>query len=82
VRDSGPQNASPDFQRLIQDALDSLPPELRHRISNVEIVVKDEPPGQRLLGLYQGVPLTRRSSTYSGALDVLRTRGGAKAPTG
>jgi len=30
-------------------------------MSNVEIVVEDEPPpGQRLLGLYQGVPLTER----------------------
>jgi predicted Zn-dependent protease with MMP-like domain len=32
-------------------------------------VVEDEPPpGQPLLGLYQGVPLTRRTSGYSGAL--------------
>ena len=38
-------------------------------MSNVEIVVEDEPPpGRRLLGLYQGVPLTRRGSGYSGAL--------------
>jgi hypothetical protein len=30
-------------------------------MSNLEMVVEDEPPpGQRLLGLYQGVPLTRR----------------------
>jgi len=49
--------------------LDSLPRELRDRISNVEVVVEDEPPnGQPLLGLYQGVPLTRRGSGYSGAL--------------
>ena len=53
----------------MQEALDSLPRELRDRISNVEIVVEDEPPaGQPLLGLYQGVPLTRRGSGYSGAL--------------
>jgi predicted Zn-dependent protease with MMP-like domain len=38
-------------------------------MSNVAIVVEDEPPpGQRLLGLYQGVPLTRRSSHYGGVL--------------
>ena len=38
-------------------------------MSNVEIVVEDEPPlGQRLLGLYQGVPLTRRSSQYGAVL--------------
>jgi predicted Zn-dependent protease with MMP-like domain len=53
----------------VQEALDSLPPELRARMSNVEIVVDDEPPpGQPLLGLYQGVPLTRRSSQYGGVL--------------
>lgn len=53
----------------MQDALDSLPTELRDRLSNVEVVVEDEPPaGQPLLGLYQGVPLTRRGSNYSGAL--------------
>ena len=53
----------------VQEALDSLPRNLRERISNVEIVVEEEPPpGQPLLGLYQGVPLTRRSSQYGGVL--------------
>jgi predicted Zn-dependent protease with MMP-like domain len=62
-------DAAPDFEQLIQDTLDSLPPELRGRLSNVEVVVEAEPPpGQPLLGLYQGVPLTRRTSSYSGAL--------------
>jgi predicted Zn-dependent protease with MMP-like domain len=54
---------------VIQETLDALPPELRDQISNLEIVVEAEPPpGQRLLGLYQGVPLTRRGVNYSGAL--------------
>ena len=58
-----------DFEQIVQEALDSLPAELRDRMSNVELVVEDEPPpGQRLLGLYQGVPLTRRGINYSGAL--------------
>jgi predicted Zn-dependent protease with MMP-like domain len=53
----------------VQDALDSLPRELRDQISNVEIVVEEEPPaGRPLLGLYQGIPLTRRSSQYGGVL--------------
>lgn len=57
------------FEAAIDEALDSLPAELRSAISNVEIVVEDEPPdGQRLLGLYRGVPLPRRTSTYSGML--------------
>lgn len=57
------------FDEAITDALNSVPAKLRAAISNVEIVVEDEPPdGQRLLGLYQGVPLSRRTSAYSGVL--------------
>ena len=57
------------FGEYAQDALDSLPSDLRAQMSNVEIVVEDEPPpGQPLLGLYQGVPLTRRGSYYGGVL--------------
>jgi predicted Zn-dependent protease with MMP-like domain len=57
------------FGRLVQEALDSLPADLRNAISNVELVVEDEPPnGQPLLGLYQGVPLTRRGTGYGGVL--------------
>jgi predicted Zn-dependent protease with MMP-like domain len=38
-------------------------------MSNVEIVIEHEPPaGQPLLGLYQGVPLTRRGSSYGAVL--------------
>ncbi|MDX6450411.1 MAG: hypothetical protein QOH16_460 [Gaiellaceae bacterium] len=60
---------APDFQQVIQETLDSLPPDLHGRISNLEILVEDEPPaGQPLLGLYQGVPLTRRTSNYSATL--------------
>ena len=58
-----------DFDQVIRETIDSLPDDLRASISNVEIVVEDEPPpGQRLLGLYQGIPLTRRGINYSGAL--------------
>jgi predicted Zn-dependent protease with MMP-like domain len=54
-----------DFEQCVQEALDSLPVELRDYMSNVAIVVEDEPPdGQPLLGLYQGVPMTRRGSSY------------------
>jgi len=57
------------FEEYVADALDSLPPDLRSQMSNVELVVEDEPaPGQPLLGLYQGVPLTRRGAYYAGAL--------------
>jgi len=57
------------FGEYAKDALDSLPADLLAQMSNVEIVVEDEPPsGQPLLGLYQGVPLTRRGSYYGGVL--------------
>jgi predicted Zn-dependent protease with MMP-like domain len=58
-----------DFEQEALLALDALPPELRRAMSNVTIVFEDEPPdGEPLLGLYQGVPLTRRTSGYAGAL--------------
>jgi len=62
-------DASETFEHSVQDALDSLPSDLRSRMSNVAIVVADEPPpGQPLLGLYEGVPLTQRGSSYGGVL--------------
>lgn len=58
-----------DFEQAVRDALASLPAELRDAMSNVEIVVEDEPPaGMPLLGLYEGVPLTRRGAFYGGVL--------------
>jgi len=58
-----------DFERCVEEAVESLPTDLRAFMSNVELVVEDEPPpGMPLLGLYQGVPLTRRGSAYAGVL--------------
>jgi predicted Zn-dependent protease with MMP-like domain len=57
------------FEEAIDNALNSLPADLRAAMSNVAILVEDEPPdGRPLLGLYRGVPLPRRSRTYSGVL--------------
>jgi predicted Zn-dependent protease with MMP-like domain len=57
------------FEEHVEQAVASLPPELRAEMSNVEIVVEPEPPpGQPLLGLYQGIPLTQRTGGYAGAL--------------
>jgi len=59
------------FETMIADALDSIPAELAGAIDNVAIVVADWPsPGRggALLGLYEGVPLTRRDpNAYAGA---------------
>jgi len=55
-----------DFERSIAQALDSLPADLRGFMSNVAIVVEEEPPpGLPLLGLYQGLPLTTRGRGYA-----------------
>jgi predicted Zn-dependent protease with MMP-like domain len=65
----GVHDSYAEFDGYAQDALDSLPPDLRARMSNVGIVIEEEPPaGQPLLGLYQGVPLTRRGSSYGAVL--------------
>jgi predicted Zn-dependent protease with MMP-like domain len=57
-----------EFEEHVADALDTLPPELAARFSNVVVVVEDEnPEDPELLGLYEGVALTEREH-YSGAL--------------
>jgi predicted Zn-dependent protease with MMP-like domain len=56
------------FEELVSEALDGLPPRLGRMMRNVAVTVEHEdgPPG--LLGLYCGVPLTRRTSSYGGVL--------------
>ncbi len=55
------------FEELAGEALDSIPEGLARYMDNVAVVVEDRsPPGQRLFGLYQGVPLTSRGNHYSG----------------
>ena len=58
-----------DFEQAVRTAIDTLPPELRDAMSNVDIVVdEDAPATSNILGLYQGIPLTRRGSSYGGVL--------------
>ena len=63
------------FEQLVAKAVDSLPDEFHSRLENIDVVVEDQPTprqlavlGKRrretLLGLYEGVPLTRRSRHY------------------
>ena len=55
------------FGLLVERALAELPPALAARMSNVTVAIEDEPPvGMPLLGLYHGVPLTRRGAGYAG----------------
>jgi predicted Zn-dependent protease with MMP-like domain len=57
-----------EFEESVEAAVETLPDDLRDAMSNVAIVVEDEPPaGEPLLGLYEGIPLTARTSSYAGA---------------
>ncbi|MEX2007629.1 MAG: metallopeptidase family protein [Candidatus Levyibacteriota bacterium] len=66
------------FRKLVEEAIDSLPPEFAEKLNNVAIVVEDDPSLAQLLqlgltrqdllfGLYHGVPQTKRGF-YSGVL--------------
>jgi predicted Zn-dependent protease with MMP-like domain len=58
-----------EFETLVEEAIASVPEPLARFMENVGVVVDEQaPPWQSVLGLYQGIPLTRRSSAYSGAL--------------
>jgi predicted Zn-dependent protease with MMP-like domain len=48
------------FEELVGDALDGIPQELGRLMDNVAVFVEDGTRNPWLLGLYQGVPLTRR----------------------
>ncbi|RYP85202.1 metallopeptidase family protein [Nocardioides guangzhouensis] len=56
------------FEAMVTEALDGLPPELGKLMSNVAVTVEHGPGPRGLLGLYQGIPLTRRTTSYGGVL--------------
>jgi predicted Zn-dependent protease with MMP-like domain len=58
------------FEELVAQALDELPHWVHERLENVDVIVESEPPIDKpnVLGLYEGIPLTRRASSYSGVL--------------
>ena len=48
------------FEELVADALDGIPRELGRFIENVAVFVRDIGVSPNILGLYEGIPLTRR----------------------
>ena len=56
------------FEEMVVEALDGLPEELGRLMRNVAVTVEHGPGPPGLLGLYQGVPLTSRTSQYAGVL--------------
>ena len=70
------------FRKLVKQALDSLPKEFAQKLENVSVVVEDFPsnyqlrksklaPWALLLGLYEGVPQTKRGIYYSAIPDKI-----------
>ncbi len=67
------------FEKLVGQAVESLPPRFLEQLRNVDVVVETEPteeelrqagiePGGTLLGLYQGIPQTQRGTWYGSVL--------------
>lgn len=64
-----------EFEKFVEEALRSLPPEFREKMSNIVVTVRPRPTpeqarefGEDLYGLYEGVPLDQRGTDYSGAM--------------
>ena len=68
-----------EFNRLVEEALNDIPPRFKREMKNIAIVVEDEPspellqemeiePPDSLYGLYQGTPLPQRSWGHGNAL--------------
>ena len=68
------------FRRLIEEALDTLPGEIRVRMENVTVLVEEEPTPEQiqcagldslqdtLFGFYEGSPLSERGHDFGMAL--------------
>jgi predicted Zn-dependent protease with MMP-like domain len=57
------------FEELVSDALDQIPAKLAAAIDNVVVLVEDRNPDEPdLLGLYEGIALTERDTSYAGSL--------------
>ncbi|MGE3276237.1 MAG: metallopeptidase family protein [Vicinamibacterales bacterium] len=67
------------FRSLVEEAIDTIPPRFAAQVRNVAIVIEDSPspallaemeigPGETLLGLYSGTPLTEREWNHGNAL--------------
>ena len=61
-----------NFEKLVRISLEALPEEFLRRMDNVDVLVRrwptprqlaatDAEPGETLLGIYEGIPLTERS---------------------
>lgn len=59
------------FEKLVREGIRAIPKRFKDKLDNVDIVIEDWPniPNKfSLLGLYQGVPRTKRTTHYGGVL--------------
>ncbi len=56
------------FEDMVATSLDGLPEQLGRLMSNVVVMVEHRPGPPGLLGLYEGIPLTSRTTQYALAL--------------
>lgn len=62
------------FERIVDAAIEELPASVLERVDNLHVVVEDwpshqqDPEGEGILGIYEGVSLLERGDWYSGAL--------------
>ena len=54
------------FEELVADALDEIPDDLWRLMDNVAVIVREGTEASSLLGLYEGIPLTKRDAGYGG----------------
>lgn len=57
------------FESYVTEAIAMVPLAIRKKIENVAWLIEDQPtPTNNLLGLYRGIPLTKRNQGYSGVV--------------
>ncbi len=67
------------FEALVVEAVESLPEDIKQKLENIGVVIEDEPTAEHrraggskedgfLMGLYQGVPLSKRTHYYGNVL--------------
>ncbi|MBP2321667.1 putative Zn-dependent protease with MMP-like domain [Kibdelosporangium banguiense] len=57
------------FEELVSDALDLVPANFAKAMDNVVVLVEEfNPEAPSILGLYHGIALTERTSSYGGVL--------------
>ncbi|MDR4509395.1 MAG: metallopeptidase family protein [Candidatus Brocadiaceae bacterium] len=79
AQDNSDKKNMPKFDRFVIDAIHELPENLKKRLLNVAVVVEDRPssflleklkllPNRTLLGVFQGIPLNKKSVWHSGSM--------------